>query len=49
LLIKCYTVADTTARKKLTEDIIGEIAANSQMSVGLNVTARLLNMIRDYK
>jgi len=49
LLIKCYTAADTAARKKLTDDIIGEIAANSWINAGFNLTARLLNMIHNYK
>jgi len=49
LLIKCYTVADATAHKKLTDDIIGEIAANSRIYAGFNLTARLLTMIHDYK
>ena len=47
--MKCYTAVDTTAGKKLTDDLVGEIAASSQMRVGYNLTARLLNMVHDYK
>ena len=49
LLTKCYTAVDTTASKKLTSDIVGEIAASSRMRVGYNLTAILLNMVHDYK
>jgi len=49
LSIKCYTAVDTTARKKLTDSIVGEIAATSQMHTGYNLTARLVNMVHDYK
>jgi len=49
LSIKCYTAVDSTASKKLTNDIVGEIAASSRMRVGYNLTARLVNMVHDYK
>lgn len=45
----CYTAVDTTAGKKLTDGIVGEIAASSQMRTGYNLTARLMNMVHDYK
>jgi len=40
-------VADATAARKLTDDIIGEIAANSLIYA--NLTERLNKMIHDYK